>query len=99
MFNNTPPGGAGKESAVQQSIRGLGTAAGITGAVFLAPHAYRAFKAPMLGYMTELYGETFGDPMTWLVGAVAAFAIYFGIKLAFTSGLTWLWMAIGKRSV
>ena len=99
MFTNTQQGSAGRESAVQRSISGLGVAGGIASMIFFGPPAVRLLKDSVLEYLQSNYGDSLGTLLAWLTATVGSFAIYFAAKLLFTSALTWLWMAIGKRSL
>lgn len=100
MFQQTqraPADGQGKGSAFYRGVSALGTAIGLAAAILLTPWLFEITRGPLLSYLSDAWGAEYGEPLTYLFGAVEAFALYALVKLIFTSLVVFSFAAIAAK--
>lgn len=98
MFQQSPRTNDANGSALYRGVSSLGTVIGIGTAILATPLVFRHTRGPILSYLSESWGEGFGELLTWTFCGVEAFAIYFTVKLLFTSCVIWCLAAFAARS-
>jgi hypothetical protein len=99
MFEQSPRpvDGAGKGSVFYRSVAAIGNGIGAGSAILLTPLIFNATRDALLVYLTKTWGAGLGHALTWMMGAVEAGLIFFCVKLAFVSLVTFAAAAIAAR--
>jgi hypothetical protein len=99
MFQQAPrPGGmGGKESTFQKCLSGLGTAISFAVTILATPRVFEWTREPLLIYLTDAWGVKLGGILTLTFAVVEGAIIFFGVRLIFTSAVTWGYAALAAR--
>jgi hypothetical protein len=90
---NSQPGG------MSGAVSSVSNASGIAAAILLTPFIFDWSRARLFRYFAKTIGREFAPWMTWISGAVEAYAIYALVTFLVTLLLTWLLMIFASRHV
>lgn len=82
-----------------KAINGLGVVGGIAVTVFTAPLAFAATQPFLVRFGDQHYGDVFGEPFSWLIGALMALGIYFITRMGLASTLAIAGIYLASRLI
>jgi hypothetical protein len=97
MFQQPSSTNDGGGSGLYRGVSALGTVFGIGVAILAMPLVFRYTRGPLLSYLSDAWGDRAGELLMWVFCGVEAFAIFFFVKLLFSSCVIWAMTAFAAR--